>query len=690
MRIRWRGSTGSSASLDVVSRHLTAALRDEGADVTPDGPADAAIHYHYARTRDEGAEGFEDGEDPRVGYALIDSTRLAPWAVAALSAVDQVWVPSRFSFEAAVESGVSPARLRVVPHGVSYAFSCAALPLEAISQDPTARRSLRDVAARKQAGQPMVGWVYTHSWERKGGEAVVRLFRRLFEDRACAGLAFVVKTVPEQREMIEKTFARLGAPMSRLTVIAERYSEEEMAAWYRTLAVFVYPTRGGAFELPPLEALASGVATVVPERGPCIDYALGVADLAAIRGMSPMFTDLTARDNGHVGEGFDVDDDALYAATHQALCRGKPRGDSRRLVADWTWGRAARIALGYLAEPPKIEVGVAPRLFTWTSGQEQCGIREYSNALDEGFRALGHLPLSRPLTDREWLRDVRAGDGVLVHYDPGLIEGPGAQAFSAALVQLRRRRARTVLCCHYFDGGELGYRGNVQALALHRDYGIADPICRVIPHGAIAYELGDRATLRRAYGLPDDALILTTCGFLTAWKRIPAVLRALGAALGERPNVHIQVLAGRHFSGCHKSEEPLLRREALALGADRVTVVTAFLPTHEVLDRIAASDLGFLYHGVETNSVSGATKLFVSGRCPLVTTASRHSADLSRGVAVSPSLDLEPFVAKVAEVIADGARMDALRCEMADEYASRTMESIARRYVDLIWPPATH
>ena len=73
-----------------------------------------------------------------------------------------------------------------------------------------------------------------------------------------------------------------------------------------------------------------------------------------------------------------------------------------------------------------------------------------------------------------------------------------------------------------------------------------------------------------------------------------------------------------------------------------------------------------------------------------MTTASRHSADLSRGVAVSPSLDLEPFVAKVAEVIADGARMDALRCEMADEYASRTMESIARRYVDLIWPPATH
>ena len=52
MRIRWRGSTGSSMSLDVVSRHMTAALLDEGAEVTLDGPADAAIHYQYGRTRD--------------------------------------------------------------------------------------------------------------------------------------------------------------------------------------------------------------------------------------------------------------------------------------------------------------------------------------------------------------------------------------------------------------------------------------------------------------------------------------------------------------------------------------------------------------------------------------------------------------------------------------------------------------
>src|SRR3990167_111053 len=223
--------------------------------------------------------------------------------------------------------------------------------------------------------------------------------------------------------------------------------------------------------------------------------------------------------------------------------------------------------------PPLAPVIVFPEgLVSFSSGKQACGVNEYSTGLARQMRLAGAQVTEELRDDAALLSSARPGAEVLIHIEPSLLR----QGFDAALRTAYLRRAKIVLCFHYFDGNLLRrFADSADVLALHRDYGVKHSKIRQVPLACPVYAPTDRNALRRKYGLPEGKKIVTTLGFLTAWKRIPETVQRLLPEL-ERRGVLLQLLCPTHYSGDPSKEAKKLRN--VIHGHPSVLWQSTFLP----------------------------------------------------------------------------------------------------------------
>ena len=319
---------------------------------------------------------------------------------------------------------------------------------------------------------------------------------------------------------------------------------------------------------------------------------------------------------------------------------------------------------------------VADWVLVCHSSQERCGIREYGRQLDT---SLAKIAWVRPLTFKDDL--VRAAEPntvLLVHYEQMLVP----IGFVDTLRALRARNVRVVFCCHWYVYSVLGaYRDLVDAFVVHRPSGHQTV---EIPLGCPIYTPGEnREALRARLGFSPNDVVVTTLGFLSQWKRIPETLEAI-LSQAKDPRLFLQIQTPRHFSNQESGHEEAAVRAVIAKYPHaRVRFSTDFLPERDLLDCVYASDLGFVFHGYNTDSVSAANKQFVSARCPLVITDSTHSSDLRDGVVRVPGFDMSAFTREVLHVAEDEKTREKLQAGMVVEYARINMDTVAEQYLAL-------
>lgn len=319
---------------------------------------------------------------------------------------------------------------------------------------------------------------------------------------------------------------------------------------------------------------------------------------------------------------------------------------------------------------------VADWVLVCHSSQERCGIREYGRQLDT---SLAKIAWVRPLTFKDNLVRVAEPNTVLlVHYEQMLVP----VGFVETLLGLRARNVRVVFCCHWYVYGVLGaYRDLVDAFVVHRHHGNQTV---EIPLGCPIYTPSEsREVLRARLGFSPDDVVVTTLGFLSQWKKIPATLEAI-LSQAKDPRLVFQIQTPRHFSNQESgNQEEAVRAVMAKYPRIRVKFSPDFLPEKELLDRVYASDLGFVFHGQNTDSVSAANKQFVSARCPLVITDSTHGADLKAGVVRVPGFDVSVFAREVLRAAGDEKTLEKLRAGMVVEYARINMDTVAEQYLAL-------
>lgn len=186
-------------------------------------------------------------------------------AVAASDAL--IHTPSRWSRDGLVANGIPADRITVIGHGVDTALWRPAGEAE--------RRSLRRRLGWDDAFVLLNVGAMT---ENKGIDLLLAGFAALLD--TCPQARLVLKgldAIFRSRDMVTALLKRLpadrrAAVASRVTYIGNSLPLADLAALFRAADAYVSPYRGEGFNLPVLEAAASGLPVVCTAGGATDDF----------------------------------------------------------------------------------------------------------------------------------------------------------------------------------------------------------------------------------------------------------------------------------------------------------------------------------------------------------------------------------------------------------------------------------
>lgn len=164
---------------------------------------------------------------PRIAITMFESTGLPDEWAENLNDCAAVIVPAHFLVDVFRQNGVE-APIEVVPLGVSEAF-----------METVQRRFVPE-------DKPFQFLCITDRWQRKNWDKVVFAFVNAFGGNQKYQLLLKGRQLP----------LKLKNPNIR--IIAEDYSDEQMARLYTRCQVMVFPSSGEGFGLPPREFAATG------------------------------------------------------------------------------------------------------------------------------------------------------------------------------------------------------------------------------------------------------------------------------------------------------------------------------------------------------------------------------------------------------------------------------------------------
>lgn len=220
------------------------------------------------------------------GFDIADSDKMSKFSVEILNKLDLIIVPSNWSRDAYINSGVkSP--VEVVPFGV---------PDEFLNENiaNTYNKDIINLRKRKENGDILVLYFVLHSPYRKGADLVAEVMKRIHDK--FKNVCLVVKspnTIPGEYQGVN-------------TVILKDWMNiNDIRALYDTCDICICPSRGGGFELNALEAVSRGLPTLVPNGGCFLDYISYMIPIDLSNRTIKLFTG----NQIHVGNGFEVDMD---------------------------------------------------------------------------------------------------------------------------------------------------------------------------------------------------------------------------------------------------------------------------------------------------------------------------------------------------------------------------------------------
>ena len=271
---------------------------------------------------------------PRIFYTVSETSRIPAVFLNALARADQVWVPTAWGRDILARSGFDPERLRVVPEGVDGA---------------------RFRPPDRDGRRARFRFLCVGKWEeRKGIADLVRTFCRAFRPQDPVELVLHAHNpyLPgfDVRASLAKALA--GAESAPIR-ISDPLPLNELIRLMQASDAFVLPTRGEAWGLPILEAMACGLPCIVTRHSGHLTYATDSnCFLIEVERMCPVDDPLLFGTGYDWGEWAQPDLDHLarlmrHVAEHPDHARAVGRA-ARHTALRWSWDNAARTALGHL------------------------------------------------------------------------------------------------------------------------------------------------------------------------------------------------------------------------------------------------------------------------------------------------------------------------------------------------------
>jgi len=351
-------------------------------------------------------------------------------------------------------------------------------------------------------------------------------------------------------------------------------------------------------------------------------------------------------------------------------------------------------------KPPSLPAALLPRasgvmkIALYSSNRERCGISTYTSHLEGALATLGH-------DVRHWgsgspydqtFGDIRAWKPDVFHFQHETSIMPPENVIEKYSNLMNRDRVRVMITLHTEDAGTLRVARKVVAegsgrIIMHRPTTDAsDVVFMPMPCTGIG-PLPDKMAMRRKFGLPEDAFVISTVGFMIPWKDHPRIVQALVPWLKKRDDVYIQVIASEHFNEGVRAYADVCRKQISSIDLEsrerRIRHIDGYPSDTELVERLVASDLGYVWCPFDTGSSSAAAAQFTTARCPLVATDSSHYAFLGAGIVRGPKDNMNAFVELIQKTAEDRNLLESLRANQWSMYLERNYLATALKHVEL-------
>lgn len=275
----------------------------------------------------------------------------------------------------------------------------------------------------------------------------------------------------------------------------------------------------------------------------------------------------------------------------------------------------------------------------------------------------------------------------LVQYEPSIISDFNSLVKNIVELKKHSRDIKVYFVIHSESQDLTRLDGLIDGFIYHKNNTIQISRSAVykIPMGVPVFNAElSKAAYKQKYGLDKDKVIISTVGFMFAWKQHSSVLANLAELLRSNSNIVVQLLTSFHsINNTECIEEYNKIQEVISSHGlkEQVIHVTDYIPQSELNERLYMSDIGFLWSGIETTSSSASLKEFVSSRLPVVKTNSTHYHDVKTGC-ITTDQDMIKFVRAISDVVLDKTRLNRLTSEMESTYKDMNYDAIIKKFIE--------
>ena len=272
----------------------------------------------------------------RVGFTMLEVDGFPAEWVRQANSMDEVWVPSAFNRDAYLACGLSRP-VRIMPLGVDPDYFHPGI---------------------KGHPNPDNEYVFLANFEwgeRKEPALLLRTFNRVFKNSDNVRLIAKINNRDPGVDLdSELRKLKLSAAGGRISFLINReFPYYQLGSLYKSANCYVSAGRGEGWDMPLMEAMACGLATIATDWGahkefvhPGISFPLAIRGTIAAKAKCPYY------------EGFawaDPDEEHLahllrYVYENQAVAEGVGRAAADEVASRWTWNHAVGVVAGRIEE----------------------------------------------------------------------------------------------------------------------------------------------------------------------------------------------------------------------------------------------------------------------------------------------------------------------------------------------------